>query len=106
MLCLVAETDGGKEIKSWSETVIPIKTVACFQSSDFFHLLGNQMENSCLYLSSFSNVLSPSDALPEGLTHELPTADEFEKQPTPETTFNSVDDLDDLRRQLDALNAD
>ncbi|RVW52520.1 Ubiquitin-like modifier-activating enzyme 5 [Vitis vinifera] len=47
-----------------------------------------------------------SDALPEGLTHELPTADEFEKQPTPETTFNSVDDLDDLRRQLDALNAD
>ncbi|KAJ9676630.1 hypothetical protein PVL29_021911 [Vitis rotundifolia] len=47
-----------------------------------------------------------SDALPEGLTHELPTADEFQKQPTPETTFNSVDDLDDLRRQLDALNAD
>lgn len=47
-----------------------------------------------------------TDALPEGLTHELPTADEFQKQAIPETTFDSIDDLDDLRKQLEALNAE
>ncbi|XP_057971667.1 ubiquitin-like modifier-activating enzyme 5 [Malania oleifera] len=42
--------------------------------------------------------------LPEGLVHELPTADEFQKPPAPEEP-NSLDDLEDLRRHLDALNA-
>lgn len=44
-------------------------------------------------------------ALPEGLTHELPVADEFEKLPVSEASTNAADDLDDLRRQLEALNA-
>ncbi|XP_051129563.1 ubiquitin-like modifier-activating enzyme 5 [Andrographis paniculata] len=48
-----------------------------------------------------------SGALPEGLVHELPSADEFDTQPvsnktTPTTT---IDDLEDLKRQLEALNA-
>ncbi|KAL0327635.1 UNVERIFIED_CONTAM: Ubiquitin-like modifier-activating enzyme 5 [Sesamum angustifolium] len=48
-----------------------------------------------------------SGALPEGLVHELPSADEFQKPPaSAETTATPVDDLEDLRRQLDALNAD
>ncbi|XP_044504129.1 ubiquitin-like modifier-activating enzyme 5 [Mangifera indica] len=47
-----------------------------------------------------------TDALPEGLTRELPSADEFQKSSTPGTMDTSVDDLELLRRQLDALNAD
>ncbi|KAI5676574.1 hypothetical protein M9H77_07524 [Catharanthus roseus] len=45
-----------------------------------------------------------SGALPEGLTHELPIADEFEKLPAAESS-NDADDLEDLKRQLEALNA-
>ncbi|GFZ11937.1 NAD(P)-binding Rossmann-fold superfamily protein [Actinidia rufa] len=47
-----------------------------------------------------------SDALPEGLVRELPSADEFHKPTAPQETINPVDDLEDLRKQLDALNAD
>lgn len=43
-----------------------------------------------------------SGMLPEGLVHELPSADTFQMQPPSEYV---VDDLEDLRRQLDALNA-
>ncbi|XAR67896.1 Sulfur carrier protein ThiS adenylyltransferase [Bertholletia excelsa] len=46
-----------------------------------------------------------SDALPEGLVHELPTADEFQELPTSEETNNSMDDLEELRKQLEALNS-
>ncbi|CAK8568123.1 unnamed protein product [Lathyrus sativus] len=46
-----------------------------------------------------------SDALPEGLTHELPTADEFQNPVTPEAPINDNDDLDELRRQLEAINS-
>ncbi|XP_021905599.1 ubiquitin-like modifier-activating enzyme 5 [Carica papaya] len=45
-----------------------------------------------------------SDNLPEGLTRELPSADEYQKLPVP-AEIASIDDLDDLRRQLEALNA-
>nr|GLL33022.1 ubiquitin-like modifier-activating enzyme 5 [Ipomoea trifida] len=45
-----------------------------------------------------------SGVLPEGLVHELPTADEFPNIPPSETTC-PVDDLEELRKQLDALNA-
>ncbi|XP_057473479.1 ubiquitin-like modifier-activating enzyme 5 [Actinidia eriantha] len=47
-----------------------------------------------------------SDALPEGLVRELPSADEFHKPTALQETINPVDDLEDLRKQLDALNAD
>ncbi|WCJ36260.1 Ubiquitin-like modifier-activating enzyme 5 [Euphorbia peplus] len=46
-----------------------------------------------------------SDALPEGLARELPDADEFHKVPASETS-TTIDDLEELRKQLDALNAD
>ncbi|KAK8486403.1 hypothetical protein V6N13_029227 [Hibiscus sabdariffa] len=46
-----------------------------------------------------------SDALPEGLTRELPSADEFQKPQPSGATDTAVDDLEDLRRQLEALNA-
>ncbi|KAL9335376.1 hypothetical protein Peur_072557 [Populus x canadensis] len=46
------------------------------------------------------------DALPEGLTRELPTADEFQKAPAAEPATTSFDDIEELRKQLDALNAD
>ncbi|KAK8604644.1 hypothetical protein V6N13_099576 [Hibiscus sabdariffa] len=46
-----------------------------------------------------------ADALPEGLTRELPSADEFQKPQPSGATDTAVDDLEDLRRQLDALNA-
>ncbi|KAE8694542.1 Ubiquitin-like modifier-activating enzyme 5 [Hibiscus syriacus] len=46
-----------------------------------------------------------SDALPEGLTHELPIADEVLKSPASGAPDMAIDDLEDLRRQLDALNA-
>lgn len=44
-------------------------------------------------------------AIPEGLVHELPSADAFEKPPASEETTAPIDDLDDLRRQLEALNS-
>ncbi|GLU18532.1 hypothetical protein SLE2022_348280 [Rubroshorea leprosula] len=47
-----------------------------------------------------------SDALPEGLVHELPSADEFQKLPAGTSTDTAIDDLEDLRKQLEALNAD
>ncbi|WOH05200.1 hypothetical protein DCAR_0624614 [Daucus carota subsp. sativus] len=46
------------------------------------------------------------DVLPEGLVHELPSADEFQKPTAQEESFNSADDLEELKRQLEALNAD
>uniref|UniRef100_A0A2N9I9E3 Ubiquitin-like modifier-activating enzyme 5 n=1 Tax=Fagus sylvatica TaxID=28930 RepID=A0A2N9I9E3_FAGSY len=46
-----------------------------------------------------------SDALPEGLVRELPSADKPQKLPNLEAPIMSNDDLEDLRRQLDALNA-
>jgi len=49
---------------------------------------------------------SSSDTLPDGLVRELPIADEFQKPSDPEEMTNSVDDLDELRKQLEALNAD
>ncbi|PIN06190.1 Molybdopterin biosynthesis-related protein [Handroanthus impetiginosus] len=47
-----------------------------------------------------------SGALPDGLVHELPSADEFQKPPVLEETTTTFDDLEELRRQLEALNAD
>ncbi|XP_050224175.1 ubiquitin-like modifier-activating enzyme 5 isoform X1 [Mercurialis annua] len=45
-----------------------------------------------------------ADALPEGLMHELPTADEFQKFPVAEATTTTFDDLEDLKKQLESLN--
>ncbi|KAJ6875809.1 ubiquitin-like modifier-activating enzyme 5 [Populus alba x Populus x berolinensis] len=47
-----------------------------------------------------------SDALPDGLTRELPAADEFQKFPAAEPATATFDDIEELRKQLDALNAD
>ncbi|KNA09194.1 hypothetical protein SOVF_155830 [Spinacia oleracea] len=49
-----------------------------------------------------------TDVLPEGLVHELPAADEYKHASSLEQDTqdaNSADDLDELRRQLEALNA-
>ncbi|CAN0905963.1 Ubiquitin-like modifier-activating enzyme 5 [Linum grandiflorum] len=48
------------------------------------------------------HVGASSDALPEGLTRELPSADEFDKT---ESSATVVDDLEELKKQLEALNA-
>ncbi|GMI76700.1 hypothetical protein like AT1G05350 [Hibiscus trionum] len=53
-----------------------------------------------------STCVTSSDVLPEGLTHELPSADEFLKPHASGAPDMAIDDLEDLRRQLDALNAD
>ncbi|XP_022994401.1 ubiquitin-like modifier-activating enzyme 5 [Cucurbita maxima] len=45
-----------------------------------------------------------SDTLPEGLVRELPNADEQHPPPT-ESTAPFLDDLEDLKRQLEALNS-
>ncbi|KAG6414619.1 hypothetical protein SASPL_121992 [Salvia splendens] len=48
-----------------------------------------------------------SGAITEGLVHELPSADAFQQPPAvKETTTTPADDLDELRKQLEALNAD
>lgn len=57
----------------------------------------------CRFLSPLTRLLS-SDALPEGLVRELPSADDFQKPPA-EAADSTVDDLEELRRQLDALNS-
>ncbi|CAN8311310.1 unnamed protein product [Cochlearia groenlandica] len=51
---------------------------------------------------------SSSDTLPEGLTRELPVADEYEKTiaiGSGEAEAEEEDDLEDLKKQLEALNA-
>ncbi|KFK42871.1 hypothetical protein AALP_AA1G049700 [Arabis alpina] len=50
---------------------------------------------------------SSSDTLPEGLTWELPDADEYEKTIAIKSgeTEDEEDDLEDLKEQLEALNA-
>ncbi|KAK4791215.1 hypothetical protein SAY86_031628 [Trapa natans] len=50
--------------------------------------------------------VSSSDTLPEGLTRELPIADEFSRLPASGPSDMSMDDLEELRKQLEALNAD
>ncbi|KAF9615692.1 hypothetical protein IFM89_026074 [Coptis chinensis] len=52
-----------------------------------------------------TDVQGSSDALPVGLVRELPSADEIQKPLVGETS-TSVDDLEELWRQLDALNVD
>ncbi|XP_026664753.2 ubiquitin-like modifier-activating enzyme 5 isoform X2 [Phoenix dactylifera] len=52
-----------------------------------------------------SNASSASGALPEGLTHELPSADKYPESLVVGEASPVVDDLEDLQRQLDALNA-
>ncbi|KAH8492856.1 hypothetical protein H0E87_022195 [Populus deltoides] len=47
-----------------------------------------------------------TDATSSGLTYELPTADGFQKPPAAEPATTSFDDIEELRKQLDALNAD
>ena len=47
-----------------------------------------------------------SDALLEGLVHELPAADEYKHASVPEQAATSADDLDELRSQPEALSAD
>ncbi|XP_030475849.1 ubiquitin-like modifier-activating enzyme 5 [Syzygium oleosum] len=46
-----------------------------------------------------------SDTLPEGLTRELPSADEFQHAPASGSADAYIDDLEDLRKQLEALNS-
>lgn len=46
-------------------------------------------------------------AITEGLVHELPSADAFQPPPaTEENATTTADDLEELRKQLEALNAD
>ncbi|GJY16389.1 ubiquitin-like modifier-activating enzyme 5 [Tanacetum coccineum] len=46
-----------------------------------------------------------SDALPEGLVRELPSADVYQQPTVSKETVDTLDDLEDLKRQLEALNA-
>ncbi|KAK9080550.1 hypothetical protein SSX86_000308 [Deinandra increscens subsp. villosa] len=46
-----------------------------------------------------------SDALPEGLVHELPKADVYKDPVVSNEADDTTDDLEDLKRQLEALNA-
>ncbi|XP_062115958.1 ubiquitin-like modifier-activating enzyme 5 [Humulus lupulus] len=48
--------------------------------------------------------IKTSDALPDGLTRELPSADEYKTQPN-DAPASTIDDLEDLRKQLEALNS-
>lgn len=52
-----------------------------------------------------SDFMFHADALPEGLTRELPSADEFQNASTSGSADAYIDDLEDLRKQLEALNS-
>ena len=54
-------------------------------------------------LSKFS--LPMPDALPQGLIRELPSADGYDKTAPVEEPSPDMDDLDELKKQLEALNA-
>ncbi|KAF4361626.1 hypothetical protein F8388_007642 [Cannabis sativa] len=44
------------------------------------------------------------NALPDGLIRELPSADDYQTQPNEASASSNIDDLEDLRKQLEALN--
>ena len=46
-----------------------------------------------------------TDILPEGLVRELPDADSYAEPAAPVSSSAIDDDLEELQRQLDALNA-
>ncbi|XP_031476512.1 ubiquitin-like modifier-activating enzyme 5 [Nymphaea colorata] len=52
-----------------------------------------------------SQVCRTTDALPDGLARELPDADDFHHDLPTSTTASTSFDLEDLQKQLDALNA-
>uniref|UniRef100_A0A1D1ZK18 Ubiquitin-like modifier-activating enzyme 5 n=1 Tax=Anthurium amnicola TaxID=1678845 RepID=A0A1D1ZK18_9ARAE len=52
-----------------------------------------------------SSMADNSETLPEGLVHELPTADGYLKPASLEEPSTVSDDLEDLRKQLEAINA-
>ncbi|KAF3785227.1 Ubiquitin-like modifier-activating enzyme 5 [Nymphaea thermarum] len=52
-----------------------------------------------------SQVCRTTDALPDGLARELPDADDFHDDLPTSTTASTSFDLEDLQKQLDALNA-
>ncbi|EXB98018.1 Ubiquitin-like modifier-activating enzyme 5 [Morus notabilis] len=68
--------------------------------------LDNEWNISVVDESELDKVdVKSSDApLPEGLIRELPSADEYQTLPA-ETPVSHVDDLEDLRKQLEALNS-
>ncbi|OEL27891.1 Ubiquitin-like modifier-activating enzyme 5 [Dichanthelium oligosanthes] len=52
-----------------------------------------------------SSIRSTADVLPEGLVHELPAADFYPEPPATASSSAIDDDLEELQRQLDALNS-
>uniref|UniRef100_A0A0E0K056 Ubiquitin-like modifier-activating enzyme 5 n=1 Tax=Oryza punctata TaxID=4537 RepID=A0A0E0K056_ORYPU len=52
-----------------------------------------------------STLSTGADSLPEGLVRELPTADSYQEPVAPVTSGAIDDDLEELQRQLDALNS-
>ncbi|XP_073051859.1 ubiquitin-like modifier-activating enzyme 5 [Primulina eburnea] len=64
----------------------------------------NEWNISVVDDSDVQGSASNSGTLPEGLVHELPSADEFQTHPASQETTDTVTDLEDLRRQLEALN--
>nr|CAB3446665.1 unnamed protein product [Digitaria exilis] len=52
-----------------------------------------------------SNIRSTPDILPEGLVRELPAADLYPEPPVTASSSALDDDLEELQRQLDALNS-
>lgn len=63
--------------------------------------------NSLQYIKILPSIDLWAGAVTEGLVHELPSADAFQQPPaTEETTTAAADDLEELRKQLEALNAD
>ncbi|KAA3460580.1 ubiquitin-like modifier-activating enzyme 5 [Gossypium australe] len=63
------------------------------------------IQHDCRVIKCKTATTSHYDALPEGLTRELPSADEFQKPQASGARDSAIDDLEDLRRQLEALNA-
>ncbi|CAM0911326.1 unnamed protein product [Alopecurus aequalis] len=61
------------------------------------------VDDSDTVLSSI--LRTAGDSLPEGLVRELPHEDSYVEPPTPASSGAIDDDLEDLQRQLDALNS-
>ncbi|PON77317.1 Ubiquitin-activating enzyme E [Parasponia andersonii] len=67
--------------------------------------LDNEWSISVVDESELAKVdVKASDTLPEGLTRELPSADEYQTLHA-EAPVSTIDDLEDLRKQLEALNS-
>ncbi|XP_039001356.1 ubiquitin-like modifier-activating enzyme 5 [Hibiscus syriacus] len=95
----VVDDNEKEKSTSGSSSCIFLFYALCFEHSSSFPFACFPFVYDCIIF------LQSSEYANRGLTRELPSANEFQKPQPSGATATTIDDLEDLRRQLDALDA-